>query len=267
MTDGESGWRSIPTTNIYNFRDYGGYPVKSGGRLVRGMLFRSGDHSSANSVDLATVARLKLSAVVDLRSKAERDESPNRLPSNFDGHVYFGETFIQGNAPHLVGDKDGQPVSPEEIQTRYVDLYRQLPFREPIIEILRGYFAALSQSPRAILVHCMAGKDRTGIAVALFQRLMGVSLDDTLGDYLLTNTLGDVEARIVAQTAYMRAHNPSLSTIALKTSLSVEPMYLLAFLEAIEAEYLTIPNYVNDVLGISTSEQSALRTKFVTQEL
>ena len=47
---------------VYNFRDYGGYPVAGGGRLKRGLLWRSGQHHDATDADLERIAALKLAS-------------------------------------------------------------------------------------------------------------------------------------------------------------------------------------------------------------
>src|ERR1700691_2913805 len=93
--------RVLPTTGIHNFRDYGGYPVAGGGRIVRGRLFRSGEHAQATEADLHLVGTLGLKAVFDLRGLGERQKAPCRRPVEFEALVYAagGETAVA--APHL----------------------------------------------------------------------------------------------------------------------------------------------------------------------
>src|SRR3546814_13205778 len=65
--------------------------------------------------------------------------------------------------------------------------------------------AALAEYDAPSLVHCVAGKDRTGFAVAIVHRLLGVHDDDLMHDYLLTNTAGRIEERIAQGAAHIRA--------------------------------------------------------------
>src|SRR5438445_9521928 len=68
----DSQSRIVPTAGIHNFRDYGGYPISTGGRLITRTLYRSGEPVQATDRDLALVASLNLSAIIDLRGTAER---------------------------------------------------------------------------------------------------------------------------------------------------------------------------------------------------
>src|SRR5690606_33039251 len=88
-------------------------------------------------------------------------------------------------------------------------IYRNLPNREPVLWVMRQYFATLARGPDegggASLVHCLAGKDRTGMAVALLHHALGVHPDDAMEDFLLTNTAGNIEARVAAGGETIRA--------------------------------------------------------------
>ena len=233
--------------------------------MVLGRLFRSGDHSEANALDQAVVAKLGLAAIADLRSKMEREESPNLLPEEFKGKVYINRGDTQVSTPHLVGSEDGQSPSQAEVRERYITIYRGFPVTESIVGSLKAYFSSVLETDGAVLVHCLAGKDRTGIAVALLQRLLGVSLKDVMDDYVSTNSSGDVEARINAQAGYMLKHNPNLTADAIKALLSVEPGYLLSFFDAIESTHGSVSDYANNTLGVSLSDQAELRAKFITK--
>jgi len=81
--------RLLVLQGIHNFRDYGGYGVAGGGRLRRGMLWRSGQHFEATDADLAAVDTLGLVAVFDLRSDKERASHPCRRPQGFGAAVHF----------------------------------------------------------------------------------------------------------------------------------------------------------------------------------
>ena len=72
------------------------------------------------------------------------------------------------------------------ISTNY---YRDAPFQDRHIDLFRRYFQALAEAEGPVLIHCAAGKDRTGLLAALTHHLMGVERDDIFADYLLTNAL------------------------------------------------------------------------------
>src|SRR3546814_11379851 len=79
------------------------------------------------------------------------------------------------------------------------DTYAGMPYRPALVATLRLYLAALVEYDAPSLVHCVAGKDRTGFAVAIVHRLLGVHEDDLMHDYLLTNTSGKLEERSEAR--------------------------------------------------------------------
>src|SRR3546814_12315258 len=77
-----------------------------------------------------------------------------------------------------------------------IDTYAGMPYRPALVATLRLYLAALAEYDTPSLVHCVAGTDRTGLAVALVNRLLGVHEDDLMHAYLLTNTAGTIHERI-----------------------------------------------------------------------
>ena len=86
--------RFLDTQGIHNFRDYGGYSVEGGGKVRRGLLFRSGQHVEATDEDLQAIAKLDIHTVIDLRGLSERERNPCRRVEGFAGEVIFydGET-------------------------------------------------------------------------------------------------------------------------------------------------------------------------------
>ena len=93
--------RILPLEGVENFRDYGGYAVPGGRRIVRGKLWRSAHHGGATDADLAQIAGLDLAAVVDLRRPTERANQPSRRPGGFAGRVIDCDAGDQAEAPHV----------------------------------------------------------------------------------------------------------------------------------------------------------------------
>lgn len=72
--------RILALEGVENFRDYGGYVSRHGGRIASGRLFRSAHHGAATAGDLTVLAGLDLACVVDLRRPREREIQPSRRP-------------------------------------------------------------------------------------------------------------------------------------------------------------------------------------------
>jgi protein tyrosine/serine phosphatase len=243
-------------SGIHNFRDYGAYAC-NGGRLKSGMLFRSAQHRDATPQDLSAVASLGLEAVIDMRGPAERAAAPCPRPENFAARVIFVDEDTIGQAPHIQAASGAATAA--EAHARMVASYAAMPFRPTMVAILRRYFEALAITPGPSLIHCMAGKDRTGIAVALLHEAMGVHRDDTVSDYMLTNVAGRIDQRIEAGARHIRAaFGEDTSDEAIRVLMTVRPEYLQAAFTAIEYRYGSIFVYCRDELGVDDARIDAI---------
>jgi protein tyrosine/serine phosphatase len=181
--------RFVPTEGIHNLRDFGGYPTNDGRIVKTGTLFRSGQHVGASDTDLSALDGLKLGTVIDLRGNGERAQHPCRRSDSFAAEVilYDGET--SNMPPHMPGDMDLQQTkSIAEIAfDRMIATYTRMVHNPAMIDLFSRYLRALADKDSASLVHCFAGKDRTGVAVMLVQHILGVSREDQMAEFLLTN--------------------------------------------------------------------------------
>lgn len=269
LASGRRGWHSrgmsekrvLPLAGIHNFRDYGLYPVAGGGRLKGGLLYRSAQHAEATPDDLAQVGRIGLSTVVDLRGNKERAMHPCRRPDGFDAQVLFHDGETAAMPPHLQAELGSLDASAMRRATASV--YRSLPLRRSLLDMFARYFEALATRDGPSLVHCFAGKDRTGIAVALFHKALGVHDDDVMEDYLLTNTAGDAEARIAAGAESVRKRYGAMSDEAVRTIMGVAPEYLENAFAAITQEFGSVDNFLSGELGVDAARLEALRHRYV----
>jgi len=254
--------RVLPFEGIHNFRDYGGYALSGGGRLREGVLFRSGQHHGATSEDLKAVEALGLTTVIDLRGNSERRAYPCARPQDFDARVLFfdGETSGRGGAPHVEAAR--AIVTADDAVRAMIDLYSFMPFRPNLQVVMRQYFDALETRDGASLLHCFAGKDRTGLAAALLHTLIGVHDDDMMADYLLTNSAGNSAARVAAGAQAIRAsRGAQIGDDAVRVLMEVEPEYLRAALGAIVERHGSVAVYARDVLGVTSERVDRIRAR------
>ncbi len=249
--------RVLPLSGVHNFRDYGGYAVAGGGRVKRGLLFRSGEHGKATDDDLAAIDALDLRHVIDLRGNSERRANPCRRGPEFDAEVLFFDGETAGLAPHVEAAKDA--IDADAAHAAMEQLYSQLPTRDKLNWILKRYFAALANGEGASVVHCLAGKDRTGMAVDLLHHVLGVHPDDAMEDYLLTNTAGDLDARVAAGAKAVRAKYGNIDDATIKVLMGVDARYLVASRQAVMQEFGTIDSFMEKVLGVDAERRDALR--------
>lgn len=245
---------------IRNFRDCGGYALAGGGVMKRGMLFRSAHFPDASDEDLAQLPALGIATIVDLRRDSERAMHPHRLWPECRVVLRTqrdGETL----PPHLAAFRDAGE-SPEKAIAAMRAIYREMPYDPMLIDLYRAFFESLAENDGAVLVHCAAGKDRTGIIVALAHHFLGVSPDDALHNYMLTNGSRMQEPEVIArmQEDFRRDGRPAEES-AIATVLSVRPDYLEEAFAAMRERSGSADGYLSDVLNLSPRRQAVIRER------
>ncbi|OYW26389.1 MAG: protein tyrosine phosphatase, partial [Caulobacter sp. 12-67-6] len=168
--------RLIPLQGVENLRDYGDYAAGLG-RLKKGVLYRAAHQAEATDDDLDALAALNIVTLVDLRRPNERERSPSRRWTGFSAEVIDNELGATGPDPWHEFLKSSD-LSEGSIQAYMVEYYQRAPFKERHLDLFSRYFRALAQARGPVLIHCAAGKDRTGILAALTHHVAGVSDDD-----------------------------------------------------------------------------------------
>lgn len=249
--------RVVELNGVHNFRDYGGYALAGGGRLRRGLLWRSGQHHEADDADLATIDSLGLAHVFDLRSDRERASHPCRRPLEFAGALHFVPDGSATQAPHVAA-ASGIRRDAESTRENMRRSYRGNPFRPKLNEAITNYLQTLAGSGGASLINCMAGKDRTGFAVAMLHSAVGVHHDDIVADYLLTNTAGDQLARIAAGGRSISHVASEMDEGALQVIMSVEAEWLEIAFAGIREEFGTVEAYQAATFGVDAGLRDRL---------
>jgi protein-tyrosine phosphatase len=255
--------RILPMERIQNFRDYGDYPAADGARVRRGVLWRSGQHARATPADLERVAGLGLATVIDLRGDSERQAYPCLRHGDFAADVLYaaGETAA---ARALAAHEEAAEaiLTADDARRAMTSLYQGMAWRPVLVATYRLYFAALAEREGPSLLHCFAGKDRTGLAAALAHHVLGVHPDDAMSDYLLTNVALEAEMR---RSGGRIAHQlvERMGEEAAWHLLSVRPEYLTGARQAIVARHGSLDAYLDEVLGVNPERREAIRGKLL----
>jgi protein-tyrosine phosphatase len=246
-----------------NFRDFGGYPTKDGRIVQRRRLFRSDTLNALTASDFERLAQLGLRVVCDLRSKAEREHYPTKWPEDFVPETLLIdlESDLRSGDASLIGILKADPTENGALALMN-EVYRSIP--HTIQRYLPDLFAKLGQEDGTpLVVHCTAGKDRTGVASAVILLALGVNKEDVFHDYLLTNQFKnstEFESSISQMTERMLGR--PLPHAAVRALTAVHESYLDVSISAIEAEYGSFDSYLKSA-GIDASLLGCVKARLL----
>ena len=173
-----------------NFRDVGGHATADGRTVRWGQAIAAGVLRYFTPADAERLSRLGVRAICDLRRADEREREPTRWPTpdvttlTWEDGGEHAPAVTGGFAPRRQLDAEG-------MRTAMLNMYRGLPrWMAPRV---RGLFECVAYDRMPVVVHCSAGKDRTGFAVAMLFAAIGVSVETLMQDYLYTNEVGNFE--------------------------------------------------------------------------
>ncbi len=201
--------RWIALDGAVNVRDLGGLPVLGGAVTRSRRLVRADNLQDLTAADIRVLRDdIGVRDVVDLRTTSERQvEGP--APLDDDPHVRVRHWSLLPEAGDTAREVDGDVLMPwqagpdevpaprAETSSVYVSYLGDRP--DSVVGALR----TVAHSDGAVIVHCAAGKDRTGVVVALALDLVGVDRDAIMADYLLTaERLDAIIQRLLGARAY-----------------------------------------------------------------
>ncbi len=258
----DSGPTFLATEGIHNFRDYGGYPTQGGGRVRTGLLFRSGQHVEASDADLRTFADLGIRTVIDLRGNGERERHPCRRPDLWDGEVVFFDGETSSRPPHEP-EKPAE-LTPDAARERMLGVYARMPHNAAMQTIFGQYLRALAERDGASLVHCFAGKDRTGIAAALLHHILGVSRADILTEFLRTNDAPTYQILERQSLPGIESRLGPLDRETIDALMQVREAYFQRFIDEVGESWGTLDSFLADAIGVDDGLRDRLSERFVT---
>ncbi|WP_432249719.1 tyrosine-protein phosphatase [Streptomyces sanyensis] len=261
---------AIPSTTVANLRDLGGIPLPGGHRVREGVLFRSGQLDRLDTRTDPAVASLGVRTVVDLRTRGEREERPDRIPpgARLLSADVLADQITAGLLPaaarlrRLLAD----PVAAERElgDGRAAELFGAIYRGFVTTASARASYRVLLEElarPEAVplLFHCTAGKDRTGWAAAVVLMLLGAEREVVEAEYLAVNAAVREALAPLVEGFTMQGGRPE-TALAL---IGVVPEYLAAGLDEAESRYGSMEGYVRDGLGVSRADVAAVRERLV----
>jgi len=166
----------VDVEGCFNVRDAGGWPTADGRWMTTGMLYRADDPVRLSDAGRAAIAELGLQAVVDLRQQNQFDRGPGFIDRVATHHVPIVDRVIDIDAPPSLD-------RPADMVELYADMVER--GRLEFVRAIDVLAEHIGTGP--VMVHCAAGKDRTGLIVALIQAGIGVGLDEIVAEYALSD--------------------------------------------------------------------------------
>jgi protein-tyrosine phosphatase len=247
-------------SGVQNFRDFGGYETADGKRVRAGKLFRAAHFANVTEEDVEALNALGVSIIVDLRVPEERRRYPSLWPVDasrtLKHDIEIADTFM--------GFVKGADVSPGNARNYMLETYQGIPYDEGYSSVYRAAFDRLLSEDGGMIVHCMAGKDRTGILCALIQHALGVPDDHKTADYLLTNQANNLEERLDMFAGFMsELHGGPISHDTVRAMAGVHEDYLAHAFETMRVRSGSVDAYLSDTLHVGEAERRELRAKLV----
>jgi protein-tyrosine phosphatase len=262
----DAGPTSLPDTDrpapilpgIPNFRDLGGLPAQDGKHLRLGRIFRSQSLDDASQADEQALIGMDVRLVCDLRSVIEREKSPTRWPGAQPVFLNLSvDTDVRARNNDFLEQIRADP-SIRGVERGMLVNYRNMP--EAFLGVFPGLFAhLLDEKHLPAVIHCHAGKDRTGFICAVLLLALGVSKSCVYEDYLRTGHFVDS----AALAAKMAVSFSAYSGVALKPEdmlpvVEVRRQYLDIALDCIDSRHGGLDRYLEIGCGLSSAQRMRL---------
>lgn len=227
--------RALPIKGGFNFRDLGGLPTKDGKTIKKGLLIRSDELNNLEASDLDLLSQIGVKTTVDFRTEKECAKSIDRLPMTCKNQFHL--PILSANMDSLMAEFKNGTANFKEIM---FTIYKDLVVSENSHNEYSKFFEIL-QNPEnnAVIYHCTAGKDRTGIATVLILEALNVDWSIIENDYLLSNHF------LEKKYENYISKKPEMASL-----LMVEPAYLEYAIKNIKEKYTSIEKYLTTILNV-----------------
>ena len=241
--------------SVSNFRD-----VAIGSKMKKNILFRSAKLSTLSDGDIKKLEELNPHAIIDFRDPKEIQKAPDNLSKSLlEKSISLPISASTLNRMVIQKNIDGDNELTyekvmEESYKKYINNHKHV-WKE-FIKIL------LDSNNHPVIFHCSAGKDRTGIASFLIQKLLDNSMDLIFENYLMSNKLLTSIAATAEQTTSSKKDDNQVSQIMLNTLGKVKKTYLLSAIDEIQNKFISVEKYITEELGYSEIDIKKLKKLF-----
>jgi protein-tyrosine phosphatase len=275
VADCRAGAKEPVDCGTMNLRELGGYVTGDGKKIKASTIFRSEELSRLTPTGQAFVASLGLAFVADFRDDAEirrggEDQIAESLRARFkveDPQASKVEAFAAALGAETGGADQLLALFPNgSARTSMIEGYRNFVTNDASHASFRRFFrdvVAAEKNGKAVLFHCVSGKDRTGFAAAVLLRMLGVPLETIRNDYMLSATFRGPLVDFLVGEQTKKIDDPAKAKeveALMRAIVGVDVVYLDAAFAAIDSKYGSFEGYVSEGLGLSSYDVDALRS-------
>lgn len=235
---------SLILASAPNFRDIGGYRGRNGMHLMLRRVFRSERLFSLTDEDLERVRKIRICALYDLRSEGERELHPNRWPDGQAIDEFHGNITSDVRSKYAsIFEPLRQNPTASGARAMMKRIYGEMPVS--FVPLFGSLLKRIGDGKVPVLVHCTAGKDRTGFAIAILMAILGVEKDGIYAEYLLSGKYGyEVERKNEIRDLIESQIGFSPDDDILEPIVGVNPEYLDFAFEEINSLYGSVGDYL-----------------------
>lgn len=246
----DSSRRVVRMQGAVNFRDVGGYKTTEGRSVKWDKVFRSADVSKLSQQDLAVLEQKHIHTVVDFRGVRESQQAPDHLLPNTDYTLCpAGSDSLPDMKQMAELIKKGDFMKEFYSNTQYLGA-RYKPFFQKLL---------ILPANESIMYHCTGGRDRTGMATALFLYALGVPQATIEADFTASNVyLQPMHGRMFQ--GMVQATGMDVETI--KKALELRPEFIRSMFDSIKGRYGSVDAFFKQELGVGPEEIKQLRDKY-----
>ena len=252
---------------LTNFRDLGGLLGFEGKKIKEKSLLRAGQPVNLVDSDLIKLKdEYKLAHIIDFRSIEEVGEKPVDIIEGVDYlNIAISSTYLKdqqkvSKAPSFDGML--QNLKPGQAEMFMSEMYVELVVSEDALVGYRKFIDVLLNSKGTLLFHCFAGKDRTGWGAVILLKILGVSDEDIMSDYLATIEGRQVEnAKMIEKLREGGLTEEQLASF--EEMMTVKSGYLDVAFNTVSKEYGTFDNYFKKALNVADEEIAKLRDLYL----
>ncbi len=257
------GLPAIALSGAPNFRDLGGYRAADG-RMVRyRMVYRSGQLSDLTEADYQKLALAHVRHVFDLRTDSERKAAPTMWKGDAPAFTVVPAEFGPNDKSAILQKLADPAFTAADARNLMKDGMAGLPVKAA--SGLSAWVDALLAGESPSIVHCSAGKDRTGFFSAMLLTMLGVDPETVMADYLKSNEVMAANQSSAAKGMPPGMKLPAMSRETIGALMRVEAEYLQASFRTIEEKYGSFDRYRREVLQIDDQKLQRLRDLLLTE--